>query len=153
MRAVIQRVTSAKVEVEGKITGEIEKGFLILFGVGQEDTEADCDKLANKISKLRIFADENDKTNLNINDVGGDILCVSQFTLYADCHHGNRPSFIYAGKPDEANRLYEYFCKVCGEKITGKVEKGVFGADMKVSLLNDGPFTIILECRNGEIIP
>ena len=129
MRAVIQRVTSAKVEVEGKVTGEIEKGFLILFGVGQEDTEADCDKLADKISKLRIFADENDKTNLSINDVGGDILCVSQFTLYAD------------------------FCKVCGEKITGKVEKGVFGADMKVSLLNDGPFTIILECRNGEIIP
>ena len=115
MRAVIQRVTSAKVEVEGKVTGEIGKGFLILFGV--------------------------------------DILCVSQFTLYADCHHGNRPSFIYAGKPDEANRLYEYFCKVCGEKISGKVEKGVFGADMKVSLLNDGPFTIILECRNGEIIP
>ena len=128
MRAVIQRVTSAKVEVEGKVTGEIGKGFLILFGVGQEDTAADC-------------------------DVGGDILCVSQFTLYADCHHGNRPSFIYAGKPDEANRLYEYFCKVCGEKISGKVEKGVFGADMKVSLLNDGPFTIILECRNGEIIP
>lgn len=90
MRAVIQRVTSAKVEVEGKVTGEIEKGFLILFGVGQEDTEADCDKLADKISKLRIFADENDKTNLSINDVGGDILCVSQFTLYADCHHGNR---------------------------------------------------------------
>ena len=129
MRAVIQRVTSAKVEVEGKVTGEIGKGFLILFGVGQEDTEADCDKLADKISKLRIFADENDKTNLSINDVGGDILCVSQFTLY------------------------EYFCKVCGEKISGKVEKGVFGADMKVSLLNDGPFTIILECRNGEIIP
>ena len=111
MRAVIQRVTSAKVEVEGKVTGEIEKGFLILFGVGQED------------------AGENDKTNLSINDVDGDILCVSQFTLYADCHHGNRPSFIYAGKPDEANRLYEYFCKVCGEKITGKVEKGVFGAE------------------------
>ena len=149
MRAVIQRVTSAKVEVEGKVTGEIGKGFLILFGVGQEDTEADCDKLADKISKLRIFADENDKTNLSINDVGGDILCVSQFTLYADCHHGNRPSFIYAGKPDEANRLYEYFCKVCDDKISGKVEKGVFGADMKVSLLNDGPFTIILECRNG----
>ena len=103
MRAVIQRVTSAKVEVEGKVTGEIGKGFLILFGVGQEDTEADCDKLADKISKLRIFADENDKTNLSINDVGGDILCVSQFTLYADCHHGNRPSlssetFMYAPK-------------------------------------------------------
>ena len=109
-----------KVEVEGKVTGEIGKGFLILFGVGQEDTEADCDKLADKISKLRIFADENDKTNLSINDVGGDILCVSQFTLYADCHHGNRPSFIYAGKPDEANRLYEYFCKSVARKFQAR---------------------------------
>lgn len=153
MRAVIQRVTSAKVEVEGKVTGEIGKGFLILFGVGQEDTEADCDKLADKISKLRIFADENDKTNLSINDVGGDILCVSQFTLYADCHHGNRPSFIYAGKPEMPTDFMNTSAKSVARKFQARIEKGVFGADMKVSLLNDGPFTIILECRNGEIIP
>ena len=145
MKAVIQRVTSAKVEVEGKITGEIGKGFLILLGVGQEDSESDCEKLADKISKLRIFADENGKTNLSINDVGGDILAVSQFTLYADCHHGNRPSFINAGKPDEANRLYEYFSAACRNRINGKVENGIFGADMTVSLVNDGPFTIILD--------
>ena len=153
MKAVIQRVTSAKVEVEGKITGEIGKGFLILLGVGQEDSEADCEKLADKISKLRIFADENGKTNLSINDIGGDILAVSQFTLYADCHHGNRPSFINAGKPDKANRLYEYFSDACRGRINGKVENGIFGADMTVSLVNDGPFTIVLECRNGEILP
>ena len=130
MRAVIQRVTSAKVEVEGKVTGEIGKGFLILFGVGQEDTEADCDKLADKISKLRIFADENDKTNLSINDVGGDILCVSQFTLYADCHHGNRPSFIYAGKPDEATDFMNTSARFVSDKFR-EGRKGVFGADMK----------------------
>ncbi|MGN0594960.1 MAG: D-aminoacyl-tRNA deacylase [Hominimerdicola sp.] len=151
MRAVIQRVTQASVTVDGEITGQIGKGFLVLFGAGEGDTEKDCDKLADKISKLRIFSDENDKINLSVDDVQGDMLIVSQFTLYADCRKGNRPSFVRACPPDEANRLYEYFCEKCGEKINGRIEKGVFGADMKVSLLNDGPFTVVLECENGEI--
>ena len=152
MKAIIQRVTQASVTVDGKVVGEIGTGFMILFGAAQGDTDCDCEKLADKICKLRIFADENGKTNLSINDVGGDMLIISQFTLLADCHHGNRPSFINAGKPDEANRLYELFCDMCSRRISGKVEKGVFGADMSVSLTNDGPFTIALECRNGEIL-
>jgi D-tyrosyl-tRNA(Tyr) deacylase len=152
MKALIQRVLSAKVEVDGKITGEIGQGLLIFLGVGEEDSQADCGKLADKISKLRIFSDENGKTNLSINDIGGDMLVVSQFTLYADCSHGNRPSFIYAGKPDKANELYEYFSDKCREKISGRVENGIFGADMKVSLENDGPFTIMLRCDQGEIL-
>jgi D-tyrosyl-tRNA(Tyr) deacylase len=152
MKAIIQRVTHASVTADGKTVGEIGKGYMILFGAAQGDTDADCEKLADKISKLRIFADENDKTNLSINDIGGDILAVSQFTLLADCHHGNRPSFICAGKPDEANRLFEVFKAKCAEKISGKVESGVFGAQMQVTLTNDGPFTIYLECRNGEIL-
>lgn len=152
MKAVLQRVLSAKVEVEGKITGQIKQGLLIFLGVGKEDSETECDKLADKISKLRIFSDENGKTNLSVNDIGGDLLVVSQFTLYADCHHGNRPSFINAGLPDSANRLYEYFSAKCAENIFGKVENGIFGADMKVTLENNGPFTIVLECRNGEIL-
>ena len=152
MKAIIQRVTHASVTADGKTVGEIGKGYMILFGAAQGDTDADCEKLSDKISKLRIFADENDKTNLSINDVGGDILAVSQFTLLADCHHGNRPSFIGAGKPDEANRLFEVFKAKGAEKISGKVESGVFGAQMQVTLTNDGPFTICLECRNGEIL-
>ena len=152
MKAVIQRVSHASVTVDGEITGEIGCGFMILLGVAQGDTEADCEKLADKISKLRIFPDENGKTNLSINDVGGDMLIVSQFTLLADCHHGNRPSFIYAGKPDEANSLYMIFSEKCAEKISGRVANGVFGASMKVELTNDGPFTVLLECKNGEIL-
>ena len=152
MKAIIQRVTQASVTVDGEIVGEIGKGYMILFGAAQGDTDADCEKLADKVSKLRIFSDENGKTNLSINDVGGDMLIVSQFTLLADCRHGNRPSFIGAGKPDEADRLYELFKAKCSEKISGKVEGGVFGAKMQVSLVNDGPFTILLECRNGEIL-
>ncbi|MCM1133115.1 MAG: D-aminoacyl-tRNA deacylase [Ruminococcus flavefaciens] len=144
MKIVLQRVTSASVAVNGEICGKIGTGYLVLLGVGKEDTEEDCRRLADKIIKLRIFSDENDKTNLALDDVGGELLVVSQFTLYADCKHGNRPSFVNAGKPDKAERLYNYFVDYCRSK--GKhVETGIFGADMKVELLNDGPFTVILE--------
>lgn len=152
MRAVIQRVTHAEVTVNGESVGKIGKGLLVLLGAGHGDTEADCEKLADKISKLRIFADENDKTNLSVNDIGGSLLAVSQFTLYADCAHGNRPSFVNAGEPERAEQLYEYFKECCRRRINGSVECGSFGADMKVSLLNDGPFTVIMECINGKII-
>lgn len=145
MKIVVQRVTSASVEVDGKIVGSIGNGYLVLFGAGKGDTFAMCDKLADKLSKLRIFSDENDKINLSLGDVGGDVLLVSQFTLYADCSHGNRPSFVNAAPPQEANDLYEYFGKALSERISGRVETGIFGADMKVKLLNDGPFTVILE--------
>ena len=144
MRMVIQRVQHAKVTVEGKITGEIGKGFLILLGVGMSDTKAIAEKMADKMMRLRIFADENDKTNLSLQDVNGQLLVVSQFTLYADCRKGNRPSFINAGKPDQANALYEYFMEYCRKTIP-VVEAGEFGADMKVELCNDGPFTIVLD--------
>ena len=144
MRAVIQRVTHAECVVDEKTVGAVGKGFLILLGAGLDDTEADCDRLADKISKLRIFSDENDKINLSIDDVGGDMLIISQFTLYADCKKGNRPSFTDAGAPDMANALYEYIIDEC-KKSGKKVEKGIFGADMKVELLNDGPFTIVLD--------
>lgn len=144
MKIVLQRVSSASVTVDGKICGEIGTGYLVLLGVGQGDTEEDCRRLADKIINLRIFSDENDKINLSLSDVDGDLLVVSQFTLYADCRKGNRPNFIQAGKPDEAERLYNYFADYCRSK--GKhVEMGIFGADMKVQLVNDGPFTVILE--------
>jgi D-tyrosyl-tRNA(Tyr) deacylase len=152
MRAVIQRVTQASVAVDGKVIGEIGRGLLVLFGAGRGDTELDCEKLADKISKLRIFSDENDKINLSVNDVEGGLLAVSQFTLYADCAHGNRPSFINAGEPEHAERLYEYFKECCRGRINGGVESGSFGADMKVSLINDGPFTVVLECVGGKIM-
>lgn len=144
MRIVLQRVTSASVRVDGELTGSIGTGYLLLFGVGKEDTEADCRRLADKIINLRIFADENDKINLSLGDVGGQLLVVPQFTLYADCRKGNRPNFIQAASPDEANRLYEYFVDYCRSKGQ-HTETGMFGADMKVELLNDGPFTIVLE--------
>ncbi len=144
MRIVLQRVTSASVRVDGEVIGAIKTGFLILFGAGHDDTEEDCRRLADKIANLRIFSDENGKINLSLADVGGDILVVPQFTLYADCRKGNRPNFIQAAKPERANALYEYFVEYLREK--GKhVETGSFGADMKVELLNDGPFTLILE--------
>ena len=152
MRAVIQRVTRAEVKVDGESVGKIGGGLLVLMGAGADDTEADCEKLADKIVKLRIFSDENDKTNLSVNDVHGDILAVSQFTLYADCSHGNRPSFINAGEPKRAERLYEYFKAQLAAKLEGNVQAGIFGADMKVDLLNDGPFTIIMECIGGKIV-
>lgn len=144
MRAVIQRVTHAQVDVEGTTVGSIEKGYLILLGVGQQDGEAQADKLWNKILKLRIFEDADGKTNLSLADVDGEVLVVSQFTLYAQCKKGNRPSFTEAGSPDEANRLYEYFCSLV-RRDRGSVACGRFGTDMQVSLQNDGPFTICLD--------
>lgn len=144
MRIVLQRVASASVKVDGEICGEIGNGYLILLGVGEGDTEEDCRRLADKIINLRIFADENDKINLSLGSVGGSLLVVSQFTLYADCRKGNRPNFTQAAKPDEAERLYNYFVDYCRSKGQN-VETGAFGADMKVELLNDGPFTVVLE--------
>lgn len=144
MRIVVQRVSSASVEVNGEICGKIGAGYLILLGVGHGDTEEECRFLADKIINLRIFSDENDKINLSLSDVDGELLIVSQFTLYADCRKGNRPNFIQAGKPDEAERLYNYFADYCRSKVK-HVKTGIFGADMKVSLVNDGPFTVLLE--------
>ena len=142
MRFVIQRVQHA--EVNGEVTGSISKGFLVLIGVAETDTREIADKMIKKLLGLRIFEDAQGKTNLHLHAVNGELLLVSQFTLYADCKKGNRPSFINAGKPDMANELYEYIISRCRESIP-KVEKGIFGADMKVSLLNDGPFTILLD--------
>ena len=143
MKLVIQRVTSASVSVDGSAVGSIKNGYLVLVGIGAEDTEAECERLTRKMIDLRIFADENGKTNLSLKDVGGELLIISQFTLYADCRKGNRPNFLQAKEPKEAERLYEYFCGLCSRDV--HVEKGVFGADMKVELLNDGPFTVLLE--------
>jgi D-tyrosyl-tRNA(Tyr) deacylase len=144
MKFIIQRVTEASVTVEQEVIGKIGKGYLVLIGVSDTDTEEIADRMIKKMIQLRIFEDENGKTNLSLADVGGDLLLVSQFTLYANCRKGNRPSFIEAGKPDKANALYEYIIDRCKES-GAVVEKGSFGADMKVSLLNDGPFTIILD--------
>ena len=144
MKLVIQRVKYANVEVDGKIVGSIDKGYMVLIGVTHTDTKKTADYLVKKLCNLRVFEDENGKMNLNLKQVEGSILIVSQFTLYGNCDDGNRPSFVDAAKPDMANELYEYFCTEC-EKNNIKVEKGIFGADMKVSLLNDGPVTIILE--------
>lgn len=144
MKLVIQRVKYAKVEVEEKITGEIEKGFLILVGVEQNDTKEQADWLANKVCNLRIFEDENEKMNLSLKDVNGKMLIISQFTLYADCNKGNRPSFIQAAEPKKAEELYEYFKQKCRE-LGLEVQAGIFGAHMEVEFLNDGPVTIILE--------
>ena len=144
MKLVIQRVSKANVKVENEIVGKIGEGFLVLFGAGQGDTKEQADYLAEKLCNLRVFGDENDKMNLYIKDIDGELLVVSQFTLYADCIKGNRPSFVNAAAPDEAEKLYEYFIEKC-RKLVKKVEKGIFGADMKVSLLNNGPVTIILE--------
>lgn len=144
MKLVVQRVKNAQVEVEGEIVGKIGNGFLVLLGVTHNDTKEQADYLVKKLCKLRVFTDENDKMNLALKDIKGELLIVSQFTLYADCSQGNRPSFIEAAKPEQANELYEYFCSEC-EKNDIHVEKGIFGADMKVNLLNDGPVTIILE--------
>ena len=144
MKIVIQRAKKAKVEVEGKIIGKIEKGFMVLLGVGPNDTKENADFLVKKMCNLRIFEDENGKMNLSIKDIGGELLIVSQFTLYADCRKGNRPSFTEAAKPELANELYEYFMQRCKEEGI-KVEHGQFGAHMEVDFINDGPVTILLE--------
>ena len=144
MRFVVQRVTHASVTVDGNVIGKIGQGFMVLIGVSDEDTKEIADKMVKKLLGLRIFEDENGKTNLDIHTVGGSLLLISQFTLYADCKHGNRPSFIKAGKPDMANAMYEYIIAKCREQVE-TVETGEFGADMKVELLNDGPFTILLD--------
>ena len=146
MKVVIQRVSKASVTIEGHINGAIDKGFLVLVGISEEDDEAIIAKMASKISKLRIFEDDNQKMNLALNDIGGSILSISQFTLYADTNKGNRPSFTNAGKPEKAERLYLLFNEEL-RKLGLKVEEGIFGSDMKVELLNDGPVTIIIDSK------
>lgn len=144
MRFLIQRVTEASVTIDGDISGKIGKGYLVLIGVADTDTKEIADKMIRKMIGLRIFEDEQGKTNLSLADVDGGLLLVSQFTLYANCKRGNRPSFIEAGKPDMANEMYEYIIEKCRESVD-EVQTGEFGADMKVQLLNDGPFTILLD--------
>lgn len=144
MKFVIQRVTKASVTIDGNVSGKIENGFMVLIGVCEEDTKEIADKLVKKMIGLRIFADAEGKTNLSIKDVNGQLLLVSQFTLYADCKKGNRPSFIKAGSPEHAEKIYDYIVELCKNEIE-VVETGEFGADMKVELTNDGPFTIILD--------
>ena len=147
MRFFIQRVNEAKVTIDGNVTGEIKRGFLVLIGVSDTDTKEIADKLIKKLLNLRIFEDSEGKTNLALKDVGGSLLLVSQFTLYADCKKGNRPSFVHAASAELANELYEYVISQC--RMAGfPVETGVFGADMKVSLINDGPFTVLLDSEN-----
>lgn len=144
MKFVIQRVTQASVTVNQEVIGKIQKGFMVLIGVSDSDNEEIADKMIRKMTGLRIFEDQDGKTNLSLADVDGSLLLISQFTLYANCKKGNRPSFIEAGKPEKANALYEYIIKKCKD-IVPIVETGSFGADMKVSLVNDGPFTIVLD--------
>ena len=149
MKIILQRVKEASVTIEGNKVGEIGKGYLLLLGVANDDTHEIADKMIEKVSRLRVFKDSEGKTNLSINDVQGEMLVVSQFTLYADCRKGNRPSFTDAGSPDLANELYEYIKERC-HGLFKKTEHGIFGADMKVSLVNDGPFTVVLDSK--EII-
>lgn len=143
MKLVVQRVSKASVTVEGEIVGKINKGYMVLLGVKEGDTKKEADFLVNKLLNLRIFEDENEKMNLSIKDVNGELLIISQFTLYGDASHGNRPSFIKAEKPEKANELYEYFCKQCEKEV--HVEKGKFRHHMDVNLVNDGPVTIVIE--------
>jgi len=144
MKIVLQRVLRAQVDIDGETVGKIGKGYLLLLGVSNTDTEEIADKMIEKVARLRIFADDNGKTNLNIEQVEGEVLVVSQFTLYADCRKGNRPSFINAGAPEHAQRLYDYTLNRCRE-LFKNTQHGIFGADMKVSLVNDGPFTLVLD--------
>lgn len=149
MKFIIQRVSEANVKVDNQIIGEISKGFLVFIGVCDDDTKEIAEKMTRKMLGLRIFEDENGKTNLDLHSVNGQLLLISQFTLYADCKKGNRPSFIRAGKPQMANELYEYIIELCRQQVN-VVEQGKFGANMKISLLNDGPFTIVLD--SNEIL-
>lgn len=144
MKFVIQRVTEASCTVDNQITGEIQNGFCVLIGVAETDTRDIADKMIKKMLQMRIFADDQGKTNLSLKDVDGNLLLISQFTLYANCKKGNRPSFIEAGNPELANSLYEYIIEECKKEIP-MVQTGIFGADMKLSLINDGPFTIVLD--------
>lgn len=146
MKFVIQRVTHASCTIDGEVTGKIGKGFMVLIGIAQDDTVEIADKMVKKMCQLRIFEDAEGKTNLDLASVGGELLLISQFTLYADCHKGNRPSFIFAGKPDMASPMYDHIIEEA-KKYVPVVEKGVFGADMKIDLLNDGPFTIVLDSK------
>lgn len=150
MKAVIQRVLNAKVTVDSNVTGEIGKGFLVLLGVMEEDTEKEMKLLAKKVAQLRIFEDENEKMNLALGDVGGSVLVVSQFTLCADVSHGRRPSFINSARPEKANKLYEQFILELHEWGIDNVQTGIFGADMAVELLNDGPVTIIMDTNEWK---
>lgn len=151
MKALVQRVLESNLKIDGKEVSKIGKGLIIFLGITHEDTLLEARVLAEKISKLRIFEDENGKMNLSAKDVGGSFHIISQFTLYADCHHGNRPSFINAALPDKANELYMQFIEEC-KKLDIRTETGVFGADMKINYTNDGPITIMLECVNGKIL-
>ena len=144
MKFVIQRVTEASFTIDNQITGEIKNGFCVLIGVAETDTRDIADKMIKKMLQMRIFADDQGKTNLSLKDVDGNLLLISQFTLYANCKKGNRPSFIEAGNPELANSLYEYIIEECKKEIP-MVQTGIFGADMKISLINDGPFTIVLD--------
>ena len=148
MKAILQRVSFAEVKVDGDTVGKIDSGFLILLGIAEGDTQKEADALSAKISTLIVFTDENDKMNLSLADIDGEVLVISNFTLYADCSHGRRPSFIKAARPETAEPLYEYFCKRMSDNGVRRVEKGIFGADMKVSLLNDGPVTIDIDTRD-----
>lgn len=145
MRFVVQRVLKSNVKIDGTVVGEIGKGYMVLIGISDTDTKEIADKMVEKMLKLRIFEDSEGKTNLSLNDVNGELLLISQFTLYADCKKGNRPSFIKAGKPDFASSMYDYIIEKCKTVNGLKVEKGKFGSDMKVELINDGPFTIVLD--------
>lgn len=151
MRALVQRVLESNLKIDGKEISKIGKGLIIFLGVTHDDTELEAKVLAEKICKLRIFEDENDKMNLALGDIGGSLHVISQFTLYADCHHGNRPSFINAAQPEMANKLYETFLSYLKD-MNINFETGVFGADMKINYINDGPVTIMLECVNGKIL-
>lgn len=150
MRALVQRVSKSTLSIDGEEYSKIEKGLIVFLGVTNSDTEKDAIALASKISNLRIFRDENDKMNLSVKDIKGELHVISQFTLYADCHHGNRPSFIEAARPEYANMLYEFFVSEC-RKSGLNVETGVFGGDMKINYINDGPVTIMLESKGGKI--